>query len=375
MDEKALQPEREKTDEGLRQERARTDVELAARLRGIEAGAAGTVERARSETDAMLSAARGEADLREANPARAASEPAIVETRALEDAARGRDRAAEDERLHGEGEERLRALLRLLPQEREQTDRYLLTERERSDEAISNRDDFLSIVSHDLRALLSTVSMSAELIARGARDKGGDESETSQTAQRIVRAAFRMKRLIADLMDVSSIESGNLGIKQTRGSATALITEAVDLFGPAASEKGVTLEADPMEVPLLATFDHDRILQVLGNLIGNAIQFTPRGGRIRVGQSGEGDAVCFSVADTGPGIPQAQLEAVFERFWQVGDNARRGLGLGLYIARGIVEAHGGRIWAQSTQGKGSVFRFTLCFSPSDSGATGTESTD
>jgi len=363
-DEKALQPEREQTDEGLRKERERTDVELATRLRGIEADAAGTVDRARSDADEQVSAARDQADLLKANPARAA------EARALEDAARERGRADDDERGHGEREERLRALLRLLPLEREKTDHYLLTERERSDAAISNRDDFLGIVSHDLRSLLNTVSMGAELIAREATQSEGEESESSRTARRIVRAASRMNRLIGDLVDVSSIESGRLAMTRTRGDATALITEAVDLFGPSASAKGVSLEAERMEAPLFAAFDHDRILQVLGNLIGNAIKFTAGGGRIKVARrSVEGGTVSFSVEDTGPGIPEAQLEAVFERFWQVGENDRRGLGLGLYIARGIVEAHGGRIWAESTLGEGSAFRFTLSISPSDAAAS------
>jgi signal transduction histidine kinase len=328
-------------------------VELATRLRVIEADAAGTVDRARSEADERVAAARAQAAVRETDPARAA------EARGIEDAARERTRAADDARLHREHEERLRALLRLLPQEREKTDRSLLTERERSDEAISNRDDFLSIVSHDLRSLLNMVSMGAQLIAEEARAKGGEESESALTAQRIVRAASRMNRLVGDLMDVSSIESGKLGLRPTRGDATALIAEAIELFGPWASAKGVSLKADRMQGPVHAHFDHDRILQVLGNLIGNAIKFTAEGGQIRVGRTRKGGLVTFTVQDTGAGIPESQLEAVFQRFWQVGDNDRRGLGLGLYIARGIVEAHGGRIWAESRAGEGSVFRFTL----------------
>jgi signal transduction histidine kinase len=181
-----------------------------------------------------------------------------------------------------------------------------------------------------------------------------------------------MNRLIGDLVDVSSLESGRLSIDRSPGDATALITEAVGVFRSSASEKGISLESDRAG-PVLATFDPDRIMQVLANLIGNAIKFTTSGGDIRVGGEPAGRDVRFWVRDTGPGIPQAQLEAVFERFWQVGANDRRGLGLGLYIAKGIVEAHGGRIWVESKLGAGSTFAFTLAVSApssveSDAGA-------
>jgi signal transduction histidine kinase len=116
----------------------------------------------------------------------------------------------------------------------------------------------------------------------------------------------------------------------------------------------------------MAKFDHERILQVLANLLTNAIKFTPAGGRILLRVEPVGQDVCFSVADTGPGIPSHQLESVFERFWQARSEDRRGLGLGLFISKGIVEAHGGRIWAESQPGKGSTFSFTLAGAPAPS---------
>lgn len=358
-DENALQPEREQTDESLRVERERTDVELAARLRVIEAEAAGAIDRARDKADGVRDEAREEVDHNLAISAPwAATCDAIVQARALEDEALEQERAAADERLRRQRDEHLRMLLRILPLEREKTDQYLLTERARSDEAISNRDDFLSIVSHDLRNLLSTVSMSAQMIEREVSEQG-DESGASRAAKRIQRVTARMNRLIGDLVDVSSIESGKLRITLTRSDAAALITEALDAFRPATSAKGISLESEHVEGPLLARFDHDRILQVLANLIGNAIKFSSPGGVIRLACAREGDDVRFSVRDTGPGIPEAQLEAVFERFWQVGENDRRGLGLGLYISRSIIEAHGGKLWAESTLGVSSVFHFTL----------------
>ena len=167
-----------------------------------------------------------------------------------------------------------------------------------------------------------------------------------------------MTRLIGDLVDVSALEAGKLGITRARGDGAKLVAEAVEVFRPSAVAKEITL-ADEGGAPVMAAFDHDRVLQVLANLIGNAIKFTPSGGTIHVGCAAVADGVRFSVRDTGPGIPEAQLEAVFLRFWQLGAGDRRGLGLGLYIAKGIVDAHGGSIWVESVLGQGSVFHFTI----------------
>lgn len=298
-DESPLLPEREQTDEGLRTERARTDEELAAQLRSTESDPTEAIAQSHSEE-----------------------------------------------------------LLRLLPVERENTDQLLLTERARSDEVLSNRDDFLGIVSHDLRSLLNTVSMAAELIEHDAAHQGPDDP-TARMAQRIRRTARRMNRLVTDLIDVSSLEAGKLSVVLTRGDLRTLVDDAVESFHPAALAKGVALESGELEPRSMALFDHDRIVQVLANLIGNAIKFTPSNGTVVVGAAREGDQVRVSVRDDGPGIPAAQTESVFERFWQVGKNDQRGLGLGLYIARGIVEAHGGKIWVESELGRGSTFSFTL----------------
>jgi signal transduction histidine kinase len=355
----ALQPERERTDESLRNERAKTDVELADRLRVIEEHGAGVVKRAREDADAVIGAAREQADDRPASPAAWASGgDAISSARALEDQALAGERAASDEQLRSERAEHLRALSRLLPLERDKTDHYLLTERVHADDAISQREDFMSIVSHDLRNLLGTITLGAQVIEHDAAHDGPGSS-TSLAAKQIQRAVTRMSRLIGDLVDVSSIEAGKLAVVPRPGDVTDLIADALEAFRPTASAKGISLEAERVARSLAGTFDADRILQVLANLIGNSIKFTPSGGAIRIGGERAGDDIQLSVRDTGPGIPEAQLEAVFERFWQIGRNDRRGLGLGLYIAKSIVEAHGGRIWAESTLGEGSTFRLTL----------------
>jgi signal transduction histidine kinase len=367
-EEKAPRPERSETDESLRIERARTDEELVVQVRGIEADAAGSVDRAREGAAEALAAARDEVDQKLPSSAHAApGHASVARARAREDEALAHEQATADARLRRAREASLEALLRILPLEREQTDQHLLTERARSDEELAHRDDFLSIVSHDLRNLLGTIAMGAQIIEEDASTNGEADS-TAQMARRIRGVVARMSRLIGDLVDVSSLEAGKLGVALAPRDATAVILEALDTFRPTASAKGISLEQEHVEPSLVATFDHDRILQVLANLIGNAIKFTPKAGVIRVSAARAGDDVRLSVRDTGPGIPEAQREAVFERFWQVGANDRRGLGLGLYIARGIVEAHGGTIRAESTLGEGSTFSFTLPVASGDPAA-------
>ena len=168
-----------------------------------------------------------------------------------------------------------------------------------------------------------------------------------------------MNRLIGDLVDVASIEAGVLAVTREVGDPTPAVTEAVDTFQAQAAAAGVSLTAEIVPPPSLAAFDSARILQVLTNLLSNAIKFTPAHGRIVVHVERFGDEIRFAVSDTGVGIAADKLEAVFVRFLQVTENDRRGVGLGLYISKAIVQGHGGRIWAESKVGEGSTFCFTL----------------
>ena len=349
--------EREQTDESLRMEREKTDHALAER-QAAEENSDLVVQHARESADAVLTEARAKADERLEGSPHAERCATLAEERGLEDEALQDERASADESLRREREENARVLSRLLPLEREKTDRFLLTERARSDVALSNRDNFLGLVSHDLRNLLGGIVMSAELLAARAPDNE-EGTQTVETAARIQRYAARMNRLIGDLIDVASIDAGKLAITPVPGDAATLIAEAVETFQAAASAKGIALQTEIVEGPLLAEFDHDRMLQVLANVIANAIKFTSQGGRIRVRGECAGDELRFSISDTGSGIPGNMLEAIFERFWQIGKDDRRGVGLGLYISRCIVEAHGGKIWAESTLGEGSRLCFTL----------------
>jgi signal transduction histidine kinase len=245
-----------------------------------------------------------------------------------------------------------------LPWERERTDRDLLTERARSDEEIANRDDFLAIVSHDLRNLLGGIALSSSLLSKRASET--DEGKRIVvTGKRIQLYAARMNRLIGDLVDVVSIDAGHLACTIVPGDPLALIAETQETFRRAAEEKGIALESEVTGALPRAAFDYERMLQVLSNLVSNALKFTPSGGKICIRGERTGDEVHLSVSDTGPGIPPNMFEAVFLRFWQASPSDRRGTGLGLYISKSMVEAHKGRIWIESKVGQGSVFHFTI----------------
>ena len=214
------------------------------------------------------------------------------------------------------------------------------------------RDQVLGVVAHDLRNPLSTILMQASALKRHGPEP---ERRSLKPAEVIHRAAKRMNRLIQDLLDVALMEAGQLTIERARLSAGGLIVEAVDMQKPLASSSSLELrvEVDP-DVPEVWG-DRDRLLQVFENLIGNAIKFTQAGGRITAGATSRDDEVVFWVADTGCGIASENLPRVFDRFWQATRAGRQGAGLGLPITKGIVEAHGGRIWVESTAGQREYF--------------------
>ncbi len=355
------QPERDKTDESLRVERKNSDQALAERRGDVEVAADLLLKRARQQADAVLDVARDRADQKLGTPEVSGRE-AVDRERALEDEAVLAERAAADEILRRERREQAASLAALLPLEREKTDRYLWTERARSDDELAHRDDFMGIVSHDLRNLLSGIAMNAGLVAKQAASSE-EGQRTVFGMKRIERYVARMNRLIGDLVDVVSLDAGKLKTQTGPSDAATLLVEAVEAFAGNAAEKGISLDAAPIEGALTGQFDRDRMLQVLSNLIANALKFTARGGSIVVHGARVGDAIHLSVQDNGMGIPEPMLESVFERFWQVGKHDRRGLGLGLYISRCIVEAHGGKIWVESAVGAGSTFHVTIPCEP------------
>jgi signal transduction histidine kinase len=221
-------------------------------------------------------------------------------------------------------------------------------------EAAAAREEVLKIVSHDLRNPLSTIGMAAEMILESA-----DSATQVRGVGIIRRSSERMNRLVQDLLDVAKLETGRLAIAVEDTAVQELVDEAIEALAPLAAEKGIVLSAAlAADVPV-ACVDRGRILQVLSNLIGNAIKFTPDGGQITLHVRPEADAVRFAVTDTGAGIAPDQMQRIFGRFWQANATDRRGLGLGLTIAKSIVEAHGGRIGAESRPGEGTEFWFTV----------------
>ena len=235
----------------------------------------------------------------------------------------------------------------------------------RANEATAARDQVLSIVSHDLRNPLSAVAM----LARRLGDRPVDEEERGAISANILSSVEWMHRLMQDLLDVASIEAGRLAVELEPQSVGQIVESVIPLFEAQAAAREIRIETDlARDLPRVHA-DASRIVQVFANLLANAVKFTPTGGSIVIGARAHGAEVILWVRDTGPGIPAADLDHVFDRFW----NARRssgshGNGLGLAIAQGIVRAHGGRIWVESVVGDGSTFRFTVPIArPSDAG--------
>ena len=223
-------------------------------------------------------------------------------------------------------------------------------------QATRARDDVLAVVAHDLRNPLNTVSMAVTLMLESTPPERVQERRQVEIVR---RAADRMNRMIQDLLDVKRMESGRLTIDARPEPPSALINDTIDMLRPLATGSTIRLETsiDERLPPVLA--DAARVQQVLSNLVGNAVKFTPRNGRITVCAERIDGEVRFGVIDTGPGIPPEQVPHIFGRFWQAKTSDRRGIGLGLAIAKGIVEAHNGRIWVESHVGLGSTFYFTL----------------
>jgi signal transduction histidine kinase/CHASE3 domain sensor protein len=225
--------------------------------------------------------------------------------------------------------------------------------REEAQAALATRDDVLGIVSHDLRNPLTSILLSASLLEEEA------EGDVKEQIQIIKVAAQRMQRLIRDLLDVARMEGGRLTLKLQPIDSREVAMRACDEHRAIASQRSQTIvcEVPPGLPPICG--DHDRILQLFGNLLGNAVKFTPDGGHITVGARRNGSVVEYSVKDSGPGIPERDLAHVFERYWQAKKTAHLGAGLGLAIARGIAESHGGSVSVANSADGGAIFSFAI----------------
>ena len=228
-------------------------------------------------------------------------------------------------------------------------------------QAVAVRDEVVAIVSHDLRNPLSVVKMCASTLAE---EPLPDAATITDLAKTVHQSAEWMNTIIEDLLDVAHLESGRFALHNEVASLARVVQHTVELLAPLADERSVSLSSDLQPTPSLS-MDRARIEQVLANLVGNALKFTERGGKVVVSARTDDHRVIISVSDTGRGIQADDLPRLFDRFWQASrGDLKRGTGLGLAIAKGIVEAHNGRIWVESVEGKGATFSFSLPVSSS-----------
>lgn len=218
------------------------------------------------------------------------------------------------------------------------------------------RRDFVANVSHELRTPLASIRLLIETLLAGAKD---DAEVAVRMLNQVISEVEALTQLAQELLDLSMIEAGQMPMQMESVKVRDVIEDQVHHFEPQAQQKQITLN-NTAPIGLRADLDRKLIGRVLGNLIHNAIKFTPKAGQITIGAEATTEQITISVRDTGAGIPPEDLPRIFERFYKV-DQARgkSGTGLGLAIARHVVEAHGGKIWAESKPGKGAVFFFTV----------------
>lgn len=384
-----LQDGRGRTDRSLKAERLATDrfaeESAIAAQRRADVGR----RRDRDEADRDLSRGRRTADVerarrtrkkpsRQIETERRSEAKALKRERRLANGALARQRRRSDSALRKERQKRRETEKKLFARERLKTDRHLVEERGRTDDAfraaerrfataqtarekaaaaVALRDEFLAILSHDLRSPLNVIAINAARIAQVVPE-GQGAPQIRDVCTQIEASVKRVSRMVDDLLDAERMALGHLRLPKDIGDLREVAHESVSLVEPLLSAQEMSLQASLPEYPVPAAFDRDRILQVFLNLLGNAVKFSPRGGKIWLGMEANDGLVRVSVSDTGPGVPIAQRKRIFRRFTQ-GERGKGGAGLGLYIAHRIVEAHGGKIGVESRSGTGSTFFFTL----------------
>lgn len=224
--------------------------------------------------------------------------------------------------------------------------------RSRADAAANAREQILAVVAHDLLNPLAAIKMMSAALQEAPQAP----EALARRLGSIDRAARRMENLIRDLVDATRIEHGGVQLTMEDERLDNLVRDARDLYTPMARERGLTFEASLAGSGATVSCDRDRIMQVLGNLIGNALRFTPEGGVVSFSVEERADVVRFEVKDSGPGIPPADLPHIFKLYWHADP---KGTGLGLFIAQSLVRAHGGRIEVESHPGQGARFFFSL----------------
>ncbi len=371
--------ERRQTDNSLDLERGKADDSFEAFKEKTEFQADQSVSENRQEADQARLQRRSQADLKHDNNSQEEGVQRIQEERSSEDSAIQKERSKNDLAIETERGEKDRLLSQLVEREREATDKNLLEERHKTDieakrsakllqleraahmetrSALTTREEFLAIVSHDLRNPIGVILSFAELLSQDPSIQVLS-TNAQQGLEIIQRNAKTSLKLIGDILDMERIEGGKFHLELAPQKLTDLVQESMDSYRQIATRKRIQLTADFANVHGRIACDKDRISQVLSNLIGNAVKFTPDGGFVTIKVSETEVDIEVSIQDSGPGIPQDQQTRIFDRFAQLDNKQRQGLGLGLYISKTLIESHNGKIGVLSTQGKGSKFYFTL----------------
>jgi signal transduction histidine kinase len=380
-DQKPSRSLRGKTDKSLRKERLKTDKNLNQKRFKIERATTRNIRDSRVAADRIRKVKRAREDaakseFRRANPRQVTAridDQNLQRERSSADAALLEERNAIDSLREKERFQKRLISEALLEIERNETDSHISAERlgldldsresevshDKTKFELITRDHYMAVVSHDLRSPLSAVSLSSGLLRRALASGKSNPAQLLRFLDTIERNVAHMDRMISDLLDVERMSHGKLTLELQKVDICSLLRECKELFDPVVASKQFTMTVETRDQPFYALVDQDRILQVLSNLIGNALKFTPKGGVIRLFTKEDSGNIEVCVADKGPGIPKDKIHKIFERFSQLGSMDRRGLGLGLFISRWIIEAHGGRISVASKKGKGSTFSFTL----------------
>jgi signal transduction histidine kinase len=373
-----LAREREEADQALRaklvaarrrNEEAigRTKREVDRTLRSVEKEAVRVVAEPTAETSELEQTLDGDESQRaeevaakarvavNAEKEKAQAAAMLVAERAEEAIAAERARVAEA--TQRERAERKRAFMEILNQERKETDTALGLERRTSDVLVRGRDEVLAMISHDLRNLIQGISLKSSLLQRVLSGRASGDPES--IAVQISRACEVMTRWSGDLVDIASLNAGVLELERKMWKRGEVVNDAVQAVHVQATEKGIQLAVRIPEPNRPFFADRDRIVQVLINLLHNAVKFTPPRGTITVRVEQLETDVRFSVSDSGPGISEEDRPNIFEHRWHAASGRGGGAGLGLYICRRVIEWHGGRIGVESAPGRGSTFFFTL----------------
>lgn len=232
---------------------------------------------------------------------------------------------------------------------------------EQKDAYISNaRKEIIDTVSHDLKNPLSSIKLGLQYMERKMqRNQNCVDVEVSKGMSIVFRSVDKMEKLISDLLDHTKLEAGKLVLEPTECDLAKFTKEVVEQFRPIAESKKINIKSVFEDAAYIVHCDQGRVEQVISNIIGNALKFTPEGGEIDIDVNVADNNAVISIHDSGYGMSSDQLEHIFDRYWQVKDTAAQGTGLGLAIAKIVVETHHGKIWAESELGKGSTFYFSL----------------